>query len=199
MIHIFINNNSDQTIILLHGTGADEYDLIPVAQLLNNKANILSFRGDVIENGMNRFFKRFTIGHYDLDSYQNEATKLANEITNLKEVYNIDLNKTIVVGFSNGANIGLGLLQYHPNLLNNYILYSPDYIDLKTKFLNLKNKKVFISTAENDPYSNFKNLLLLREVLIKNQAEVFYQLINGHTITEPLILKSKEYFKELLK
>ena len=90
MIHIFINNNSSETLILLHGTGADEYDLLPLANLINSKANVLSFRGDVIENGINRFFKRFSIGNYDLDSYQKETKKLVNEINILKEKYQFD-------------------------------------------------------------------------------------------------------------
>lgn len=199
MIHIFINNNSYKTIILLHGTGADEYDLIPVAQMLDQSANILSFRGNVIENGMNRFFKRFSIGKYDLESYKKETKNLVDQINSLIIKYNIEREKVVVAGFSNGANIALGILQYYPNTINNYILFSPDYIDLETNFLNLNNKKVFLSTAINDPYSNYQNLLTMKDNLKNNNANVTYELINGHTITKELILMSKNYFKEIFK
>lgn len=199
MIHLFINNHSDKTIILFHGTGADEYDLLPVAKLLSDKANILSFRGSVVENGMNRFFKRFSIGNYDLESYQKETKRIVDEINLLKKKYQIDLSKTLVAGFSNGANIALGILQYFPETLNNYLLFSPDYIDTNTPFLSLENKKIFLSTAKNDPYSNYQNLLIMKSVLKEKKADVFYQLISGHTLSMELVLQSKNFFDDFLK
>ncbi len=197
MIHIFINNNSSETLILLHGTGADEYDLLPLANLINSKANVLSFRGDVIENGINRFFKRFSIGNYDLDSYQKETKKLVNEINILKEKYQFDLTKTTVIGFSNGANIALGILKYYPETLNNYILFSPDNIDIKTSFKDLTNKNVYLSTSVNDPYSNYQNLLLMKTEMTNKNANVTYKLINGHTIPKELIIDSKLWLERL--
>lgn len=193
MIHLFINKNSDKTIILLHGTGADEYDLLSVGELIDKEANLLSFRGDVNENGMNRFFKRFKIGSYDLVSYKEETKKLVNNIIELKEKYHLNLSKTSLVGFSNGANIGLGILQYYPEILNNYILYSPDFIDPKTSFKDLTNKKIFISTSKDDPYSNYLNLLNMFEMIKENNGLLKVNYVVGHQVTLEIIKESKDF------
>lgn len=67
MKHIFIKGTSDKTLFLLHGMGGDEYDLVGVAEMIDNKANDLSVRGKVLENGMSRFFKRFSEGVFDVE------------------------------------------------------------------------------------------------------------------------------------
>lgn len=181
MIHIFINNNSDKTLIMLHGTGGDEHDLIPLAKRINSNYNILSIRGNVVENGMNRYFERLAMGVYNLESYVNETNNLIKTINKLSNKYNFDLNKSIGVGFSNGANILLGILQENP-ILNNYILLSPDYINSNKGFNNLNNKNVFISTAKDDPYVNYENMLKLINELNKNNANLKVFNTKGHTI-----------------
>lgn len=183
MIHLYINNNSKNTLIMLHGTGADENDLIPLAKAIDAKANILSIRGNINEQGMNRFFKRFNIGSYDLNSFESETSKLAETIKNLSIKYNFNLNNTFVVGFSNGANIAQGLIQDYPNLVKYFGLLSPDYINIDKGIKNnIENNKIFISSAKDDPYTSFTKIEKLISDLETKGANVELYVGTGHRI-----------------
>lgn len=195
MEHLYLNKESKKTLLLLHGTGGNEYDLLQIANIIDNTANILSFRGNINENGMNRFFKRFGVGSYDLDSYVHETNNLKDEILKQVSNYNLDIENITVIGFSNGANIALGLIQEHPELLKNYALLSPDYINSKKGFKNQNNTNIFISTAENDPYVNFDNMIKLEELLKENNANVKKFLINGHQITTDVLRQLKNWYE----
>lgn len=196
MKHIYINNKSPNTLILLHGTGGDEYDLLQIASHLDKEANILSFRGNIVENGMNRFFKRLGMGIYDLESYELETNNLLKSIEELSNKYEFKLENTTVVGFSNGANIALGLIQSN-NIANNYILYSPDFINPNNEFPNLEGVNIFISTADNDPFVNPSNMQLLTNKLKENNAnlEVFKQ--SDHQLTMNTLNESKRWYSNL--
>lgn len=196
MIHIYINNNSDKTLIMFHGTGGDEHDLIPLAKRINEKYNILSIRGNVIENGMNRFFERKSVGVYDLESYLKETNNLIKNLKLFSKKYNFDLEKSIGIGFSNGANILLGILQENP-ILNNYVLLSPDYINKNKTFENINNKKIFISTSKKDPYVNYENIEKLVKDLNKNNAIVEVLNINGHQITLDVLESVKKFINNI--
>lgn len=183
MIHLYINNNSKNTLIMLHGTGADENDLIPLAKAIDSKANILSIRGNINEQGMNRFFKRFNIGSYDLNSFESETSMLAETIKNLSVKYNFNLNNTFVVGFSNGANIAQGLIQDYPNLVKYFGLLSPDYINIEKGIKNnIENNKIFISSAKDDPYTSFTKIEKLISDLETKGANVELYVGTGHQI-----------------
>ena len=196
MKHIYINNKSPNTLILLHGTGGDENDLLQIASHLDKEANILSFRGNIVENGMNRFFKRLGMGIYDLESYELETNNLLKSIEELSNKYEFQLENTTVVGFSNGANIALGLIQTN-NIVNNYILYSPDFINPGKEFPNLEEINIFISTADNDPFVNPRNMILLTNKLEEKNAnlEVFKQ--SGHQLTMNTLNESKRWYLSL--
>ena len=196
MKHIYINNKSPNTLILLHGTGGDEHDLLQIASHLDKEANILSFRGNIVENGMNRFFKRLGMGIYDLESYELETNNLLKSIEELSNKYEFKLENTTVVGFSNGANIALGLIQSN-NIVNNYILYSPDFINPNKEFPNLEGVNIFISTADNDPFVNAHNMILLTNKLNEKNAnlEVFKQ--SGHQLTMNTLNESKRWYSNL--
>ena len=196
MKHIYINNKSPNTLILLHGTGGDEHDLLQIASHLDKEANILSFRGNIVENGMNRFFKRLGMGIYDLESYELETNNLLKSIEELSNKYEFKLENTTVVGFSNGANIALGLIQSN-NIVNNYILYSPDFINPNKEFPNLEGVNIFISTADNDPFVNPSNMQLLINKLKESNAnlEVFKQ--SGHQLTMNTLNESKRWYSNL--
>lgn len=151
MQHIYQNNNSDYTFILFHGTGGTERDLIPIAQHLNASFNYLGIQGDVMENGMRRYFKRLSEGVYDIEDLHQRGQALAEEIIRLSKEYGFDLNKTILVGFSNGANIAIHLLLNQKFEFNYGILLHPMYPVPLEDNLNLSNKKVFASMGTHDP------------------------------------------------
>lgn len=182
MINIYINKNSNRTLIMLHGTGGNENDMIGLAKRIDKDANILSVRGRIVENGMNRYFKRHGIGSYDLESYQKETKHLIESLIGFSNEYNFSLENATMVGFSNGANIALGIIQTKP-IVKQYILFSPDYIDPSKDFDDLTNKKIFISTADDDPYVNYENMSLLIQRLTTNNCDLFVYKGTGHQIT----------------
>src|SRR5438067_9328054 len=109
--HRFVpaSGKSAQVLLLLHGTGGDESDQIPIgerlAQAIPGGAHLLSPRGKVLENGMPRFFRRLAEGVFDVEDVKFRAAELARFIDTAAEVYGFDVSKVIAVGYSNGANI----------------------------------------------------------------------------------------------
>jgi len=94
------------TFLLLHGTGGDEQDLIPLAYELDKRAAILSPRGKVLENGVTpRFFRRLAEGVFDLEDLKFRTNELADFVIDASKTYNFDSQHIIAVGYSNGANI----------------------------------------------------------------------------------------------
>ena len=111
MEHIYRpGKDNAPTLILLHGTGGDETDLIPLGTALNPNYNLLSIRGEVNENGMNRYFKRLAEGVYDDEDLEYRGQRLLGFIYEAAEQYQFDLKRTALVGFSNGSNIAINLM-----------------------------------------------------------------------------------------
>ncbi len=121
--HIFINspsngsNNKEYdnrskklTLVLLHGTGGNEEDILFLGKEIEPNASILSPRGKVLENGMPRFFRRLSEGIFDIEDLKFRTHELADFIQNCSLHYKFNLNQTIAVGFSNGANIAASML-----------------------------------------------------------------------------------------
>ena len=102
---------SARPLLLLHGTGGDEHDLIPLARQLSPGSTILSPRGDVLENGHPRFFRRFAEGVFDLPDVERRTRALADFIHAAAQQYGFDLSRLMALGFSNGANIAALLLE----------------------------------------------------------------------------------------
>jgi predicted esterase len=111
------------SLLLLHGTGGNEDDLIPLAQMLAPGAGMLSPRGNTLENGMPRFFKRLAEGIFDLEDLAERTEELAAFIVDAGERYGFDPFRTTAVGYSNGANIAASLLFRRPGLLGGAVLF----------------------------------------------------------------------------
>ncbi len=192
MNHTFQKGNNGHTLILLHGTGGNEHDLISLGKALDLNANLLGIRGNLSESGMNRFFKRFGMGSYDLESFKNESISLANFIQKLSKDYKFDLTKTTLVGFSNGANIMQGLLQHTDLIVAQYAFLSPAYIQ-KDKAFQTKVNHIFIATSDRDPYVKADEIHALIEKLKSTQAHIsVLEHTGGHHLTQ-------EVFQELQK
>src|SRR5438067_3776491 len=132
-IHQLVPGNSKRTLLLLHGTGGNERDLIPLGHDLDPNASLLSPRGKVLENGMPRFFRRLAEGVFDLEDLQKRTHELADFVVSATKHYKIDPpsrdygaagNQQIVaVGYSNGANIAASMLLLRPQILAAAILF----------------------------------------------------------------------------
>ena len=120
MIHIF-HPGTSPALLLLHGTGGDESDLVPLGQLLRPGAALLSPRGQVLENGQPRFFRRLAPGVFDEDDLIRRTHELADFVADQSARQN--LGKIIAVGYSNGANIAAAMLLLRPDALSGAILF----------------------------------------------------------------------------
>src|SRR6476661_9607114 len=122
-IHEFVPGKSERTLFLLHGTGGNERDLIPLGRELDPNAALLSPRGRILENGMPRFFRRLAEGVFDLEDLKLQTDELTRFIDAASEKYGLEAGKIIAVGYSNGANIAASVMLTYPNVLAGAILF----------------------------------------------------------------------------
>ena len=139
------------TLLLLHGTGGDENDLLPLGKELWPGAALLGLRGKVLENGMPRFFRRIAEGVFDVEDLKFRTEELTQFIKAASERYDFSMERLIAVGYSNGANIAASLILLHPHYLAAAVLFRvmmPFTPDIVRDFSNLS---VFIGAGERDP------------------------------------------------
>lgn len=155
MVHKFVPAKPDAphpiTLLLLHGTGGDENDLLPLGAELWPGAALLGVRGNVLENGMPRFFRRFGEGVFDVEDLKLRTEQLATFIEAASKRYHFSTRKLIAVGYSNGANIAASLILMHPHLLAGAVLFRamvPFTPDIIRDFSHLF---IYIGAGEQDP------------------------------------------------
>src|SRR5712671_8177926 len=122
-IQEFVPGTSNRTLLLLHGTGGNERDLIALGRELDPNAALLSPRGKVLENGMPRFFRRLAEGVFDLEDLKTRTNELADFVTAAARHYKLASDHIVAVGFSNGANIAASLLLLRPEIMHGAILF----------------------------------------------------------------------------
>jgi predicted esterase len=146
--------SSGRTLLLLHGTGADEFDLLNLGRALDPNANLISPRGLVDENGMNRFFIRFPDGSFDEESIKENVDELAEFVRKASVHYGFSLENLVAVGFSNGANTAGALLVLHPDTVSAIVAFGTTKAFSNSPATpDLRGKRVFIANGEIDPYS----------------------------------------------
>src|SRR5258705_12250113 len=124
-IHEFVPSTSSRTLLLLHGTGGNERDLIPLGRELDPNAGLLSPRGKVLENGMPRFFRRLAEGEFDLEDLKYRTNELADFVTAAAQHYGFATDQFVAAGYSNGANIAASMLLLHPEVIPAPFLFGP--------------------------------------------------------------------------
>ncbi|WP_265460022.1 alpha/beta hydrolase [Enterococcus sp. HY326] len=179
-------------LLLLHGTGGDETSLVDIARFLDGSCTILSFRGDVQEDGMNRFFKRNGLNQFDIPSLEKETDNLLAEIEKHSAKDNVPLEDWILVGYSNGANIAAHLLLERKTKLNKAILFHPMSLGVKTKDFDLSDKKVWLSKGKNDPIVSDSAFSELVDNFEGRQAEISANTFDyGHQVSMDEINSAK--------
>ena len=164
-IHRFEAGSSEVTLLVLHGTGGDERDLIPLARELAPTAKILSPRGKVLENGAPRFFKRLGMGVFDEADLKLQAADLARFVGQASGQYWFDAGKVYALGYSNGANIAAALLLLHPSVLQGAVLLRPVLPLEVVPAPKLNGKSAFIAAGTQDPWSPNERVQALADVL----------------------------------
>ncbi|MBN3490310.1 dienelactone hydrolase family protein [Acholeplasma equirhinis] len=198
MIHYFEKGSNDKLMILFHGTGGDEYDLVPLAKMIDKDASILSLRGNVSEGGMFRFFRRYPNGTFDYENIDHEIKVISNFLKDTYQKYHIDELKKIGLGFSNGANMIQSIIQEENGVFDSAILLSPVYVNDKKDFIDLKNLPIYLSTSQFDSFTTVDKTLKLEAALKEAHAKlkmVWHQ--NGHTIPQSVLKDLIIWYQEL--
>lgn len=186
MKHVF-NKGQDPkkpTLLLLHGTGGNELDLLPLAGRIDDEANVLSVRGNVLENGMPRFFRRLAEGVFDEEDLVFRTKELNEFLDEAAEKYDFNRDNIIAIGYSNGANIAASLLFHYQNALKGAILHHPMVPRKGIDLPDLTGKYVFIAAGTNDPICSPLESAELQTLLEKANANVELHWENrGHQLT----------------
>lgn len=177
-------DDDPRTLLMLHGTGGSQYDLIPIGKRLIPTAAILSPLGKVLENGMARFFRRFSQGVFDVEDIKLRATELTKFTLDAADYYKRDSNNFIGVGYSNGANMIAALLLLQPSLLRAAVMFRPMVPLMPPKLPNLDGLKVLICGGRDDELISMAEPMRLSELLRESKAEVDIHFANaGHGLT----------------
>jgi len=183
-IHEFVPGTSNRTLLLLHGTGGNERDLIPLGRELDPNAALLSPRGKVLENGMPRFFRRLAEGVFDLEDLKYRTNELADFIAAAAQHYGFTSDNVVAVGYSNGANIAASILLLRPEILSAAILFRAMVPLIPDRQPNLSSIRVWIGAGEHDPIIPTSETNALAELLRNDGADVTIRYFQtGHQLT----------------
>ncbi|WP_435002355.1 alpha/beta hydrolase [Bacillus atrophaeus] len=200
MKHIF-NKGKDSTkptLLLLHGTGGNELDLLPLAGKIDDKASILSVRGNVLENGMPRFFRRLAEGVFDEEDLIFRTKELNEFLDEAAEKYSFDRDNIIAIGYSNGANIAASLLFHYKNALKGAVLHHPMVPRKGINLPDLSGKFVFIAAGTNDPICSPMESTELQSLLEKANANVeLHWENNGHQLTIEEVEVAAQWYQKI--
>jgi phospholipase/carboxylesterase len=170
-------------LLLLHGTGADESDLIPLGEMLSPGSALLSPRGKVLEDGMPRFFRRDENGRWDLDDFFARTAELAGFVQRACAVYG--LGPPVVLGFSNGANIGWGLLRHDPSLFAGALLLRASLPFDPRPLPDLTGFPILLLSGKEDPWVPPDRPPYFAALFGEAGAEVTLELLpTGHGLTQ---------------
>jgi phospholipase/carboxylesterase len=192
-------DESGPTLLLLHGTGGNEEDLIPLGQELAPGAAILSPRGKVLEFGAPRFFRRLAEGVFDLEDLIFRTHELAEFIEAASEEYGFDLSKLVAVGYSNGANIAASTILLHPGLLRAAVLFRAMVPFEPEETPDLSGMPVFMAAGRRDTMIPPDNAQRLAEILAEAGADVDLRWRDtGHPLTYEEVGEAKEWLSTTL-
>ena len=196
-IHRFIpaTQPGKPPLLLLHGTGGDENDLIPLAAQLSPGSALLSPRGKVTENGMPRFFRRLAEGVFDLADLKVRTAELADFIAAARMAYGIEA--PVAVGFSNGANIAAALLLTLPQVLHGAVLLRAMLPFEPEPLPDLAGKPVLLLSGSNDTMISAAGRERLAAVLQAAGADLVYKVLpTGHNLTQNDLNLAAQLLKE---
>ena len=185
---------SEQVALVLHGTGGNEDDLLPLASMLLPGASVLTLRGNVLEGTMPRFFRRLAEGVCDEQDLAFRTTQLAAFIRAAAEAYRFDLANLAAIGFSNGANIAANVLLHHPGLIRRSVLYRAMLPSETTPARTAVGTRVYLGAGRRDPIVPAANVERLAALLRDSGADVTLDWRNaGHGLTGEDVENAKRW------
>jgi predicted esterase len=189
------NNKAELTLLLLHGTGGNEDDLLPLGRELDSNAGLLSPRGKILEGGrIPRFFRRLAEGVFDIEDLKFRTHELAGFVEKASRFYGFDVRKVIAVGYSNGANIAASMLLLKPQTLSGAILFRAMVPLVPDNLSDLSDKRIFMSSGLRDPIATRQEAERLSGLLKQARAVVDLQWQNsGHELTQNDIHAARQW------
>jgi phospholipase/carboxylesterase len=198
-VHRFYPGESGATLLLLHGTGGSEDDLVPLGRELASGTAVLSPRGKVSEYGAARFFRRLAEGVFDHEDLIFRTNELAEFVEAASKGYGFDPSKLVGVGYSNGANIAASLMLLHPNLLRAAVLFRAMVPFEPEEPVALSGIPVFLAAGRMDLMIPPQNTERLAEILTEAGADLDLRWRDtGHPLTYEEVAEAKEWLSEIL-
>ncbi|AIF42952.1 alpha/beta hydrolase [Virgibacillus sp. SK37] len=194
MKHIYQEKKKGAPVfILLHGTGGTETDLLSLAELLHPEYNVLGIRGNVQENGMNRYFKRHGEGQYDWEDLEFRGNELYEFILEKSKEHDFKLEDAVLVGFSNGSNIAIQMMLQQPDTFKKAALFAPLYpADVENK-QDFSDVEVFLSLGKGDPIVPESESNRVIRLFNERGADVTTAWVNGHSLTQEVAIEAKNW------
>jgi phospholipase/carboxylesterase len=197
-IHEFVPGTSDRTLLLLHGTGGNEHDLIPLGRELDPNAALLSPRGKILENGMPRFFRRLAEGVFDVEDLKQRTNELADFVTAAAQHYKLAAEQIVAVGYSNGANIAASMLLLRPEVLHAAILFRAMVPLVPENRPDLSSVHVWIGAGDQDPIIPASETQRLVELLRRAGTDVTIRFTHAtHGLTDADVKGARDWLEGL--
>jgi predicted esterase len=189
--------SASPVLLLLHGTGGNEDDLLELGRNLLPGAALLSPRGKILENGMPRFFRRLAEGVFDEKDLIRRTHELADFVEVAAKQYQFDSGRVVAVGYSNGANIAASMLLLRPEILSGAVLFRA-MVPLEPEALpDLSGRPVLLAAGRNDPIVPPENAEQLAAIFQKAGADVSMQWVEGgHQLTAAELELAKRWLQE---
>lgn len=198
MIHIYEKGTNNKTLLLLHGSGGDESDLITIGKTIDGNANILSVRGPISEHGIPRFYKRKTFSTFDVESLVEETHNLREFLDDCSKQYNFDRYQVTAIGYSIGANIAASVLFHYEKAFEKAILFHPMVPIRGVELPNLNQTKVFIASGHFDQMMPEHEVRELTQMLESANADVeVFWTDYGHQLSKEEVVAAKHWYDEL--
>lgn len=197
-VHQFIPPQASDApvLLLLHGTGGNEHDLLDLGRALYPGAGLLSPRGQVLENGMPRFFRRLAEGVFDLDDLRARTADLAAFVASARAAYQLEHARIIAVGYSNGANIAASLLLLSPEVLAGAVLFHAMVPLVPAELPNLRGVPVFMGAGRLDTLIAPEQTESLAQLLGQAGADVTtHWELGGHALNQAEIRAATSWLR----
>ncbi len=190
------NPRDSTTLLLLHGTGGNEEDLMPLGREVGRNFSLLSPRGKVLEGNMPRFFRRLAEGVFDLDDLKFRTNELADFVRMASQEYYFDARKVVALGYSNGANIAASILLLRPEVLLGAVLFRAMLPLVPARLPELSNKHVLLSAGKYDQIVPTEQVRELEQLLRKSGAKVSLNWAQSdHSLTQDEVNKAKQFLE----
>jgi phospholipase/carboxylesterase len=199
MKHIFQKGSNPEAplLLLLHGTGGTETDLLPLSEMVSPGSSVLSVRGNVLENGMPRYFRRLAEGVFDEEDLIFRTKELYDFLELASGKYDFDRDRVVALGYSNGANIAASLLFHYEGALQGAILHHPMVPRRGITLPPLSDIPVFIAAGKNDPICPAAETDELNQILLQAGAAVNVHWENyGHQLTRSEVDAASSWFQK---